>query len=25
MEAQMAQLEADIVTFSRANVYITET
>jgi hypothetical protein len=25
MEAQMAQLETDIVTFSRANVYITET
>jgi hypothetical protein len=25
MEAQMAQLEADILTFSRANVYITET
>jgi hypothetical protein len=25
MEAQMAQLEADIVTVSRANVYITET
>jgi hypothetical protein len=25
MEAQMAQLEADIVTFSRANVYVTET
>jgi hypothetical protein len=24
MEAQMAQLEADIVTFSRANVYVTE-
>jgi hypothetical protein len=25
MEAQMAQLEADITTFSRQNVYITET
>jgi hypothetical protein len=25
METQMAQLEADIVTFSRANVYINET
>jgi hypothetical protein len=24
MEAQMSQLEADIVTFSRANVYVTE-
>jgi hypothetical protein len=24
MEAQMAQLESDIVTFSRANVYVTE-
>ena len=25
MEADMAQIEADIKTFSRANVYITET
>jgi hypothetical protein len=25
MEAQMAQLESDILTFSRANVYVTET